>query len=432
MPSAAPSCSRDDRGPLLPSGGAGTGPPGGTSSGAPDGDAGPGPDGRGGDGDGAGDPPTLWLAGDVMTGRGVDQVLRQSVDPGLHERFVKDARRYVELAEEENGPIPAPVGPRYVWGDALEAFAGPGPDVRVVNLETAVTTRDEPWPGKRIHYRMHPGNVDVLEAAGLDVCVLANNHALDWGREGLLETLEALRGAGVAVAGAGRDAEEARAPAVVDPAGRDGRVLVFAFGSTTAGVPGDWAAAPDRPGVALLPDLSRGTARDVARHVAGTSREGDLVVLSLHWGGNWGYRVPGRQRRFARRLVEEGNVDVVHGHSSHHPKGMEVHRGRPILHGCGDLINDYEGISGHEEFRPDLVLLYRVRADPPPGRPAAPRAGGPPHLEAVPFRIRRLRLERAAAKDARWLAETLDRESADLGARVELADGPRLVVGPAR
>lgn len=419
--SPPPSCSRDDREPGLPTGP--PGPAGGRPSSAAGHDGEADPAGRG-DGGAGSDALELWLAGDVMTGRGVDQVLPRSVDPGLHERFVKDARRYVELAERENGPIPAPVGPDYVWGEALEVLERAGPGLRVVNLETAVTTHGEPWPGKGIHYRMHPGNVDVLGAAGLDVCVLANNHALDWGRKGLLETLETLQGAGIAVAGAGRDATEARAPAVPDVGDGEGRVLVFAFGSTTAGIPRDWAATSGRPGVALLPDLSRGAARDVARHVRERSGEDDLVVVSLHWGGNWGYRVPGRQRRFARRLVENGGIDVVHGHSSHHPKGMEIHRGRPILYGCGDLINDYEGISGHDEFRPDLVHLYRVNPDPARAHGRGPGPGLA--LEAVPFRIRRMRLERASEEEARWLAETLDRESADFGAGVEVVEGPRL------
>ena len=98
--------------------------------------------------------------------------------------------------------------------------------------------------GKRIHYRMHPGNVACLTAAKIDCCVLANNHAMDWGRGGLAETLGILRQAGMHTAGAGRDAAEAASPAVIGfPGG--GRVLVFAFGSKSAGVPANWAAAQE-------------------------------------------------------------------------------------------------------------------------------------------------------------------------------------------
>src|SRR5919106_2031359 len=147
-----------------------------------------------------------------MIGRGIDQVMPVSVDPVLYEAHVRDARDYVALAETANGPIPRPVAPDYVWGDALAAIDEAGVDYRIVNLETAITTSPEAWPGKPVHYRAHPQNVTVLQAGRLDCVSLANNHALDWGEGGLLETLECLRDAGLAIAGAGRSLAEASAP----------------------------------------------------------------------------------------------------------------------------------------------------------------------------------------------------------------------------
>jgi len=126
----------------------------------------------------------LLLAGDVMTGRGIDQVLAHPGDPRLHEAWVHDAREYVRIAERASGPVPAPVPPAYPWGDALAEMEAARPDLRIVNLETAITTADDAWPGKGIHYRMHPANVGCLTAAGIDACSLANNHVLDWGRAG--------------------------------------------------------------------------------------------------------------------------------------------------------------------------------------------------------------------------------------------------------
>jgi hypothetical protein len=90
-------------------------------------------------------------------------------------------------------------------------------------------------------------------------------------------------------------------------------------------------------------------------------------VASIHWGSNWGYEISPEQRDFAHRLVESETVDIVHGHSSHHPRGIEVHRRRPILYGCGDFVNDYEGIRGQEEFRSDLVLGYFLSLEPGSG-----------------------------------------------------------------
>jgi poly-gamma-glutamate synthesis protein (capsule biosynthesis protein) len=351
---------------------------------------------------------TLFLAGDVMTGRGIDQILPRSVDPRLHEPYVKSAEVYVRLAEEENGPIPEDVSYDYVWGDSIEELARIAPHARVINLETAVTTSGDWWRGKGIHYRMHPGNVPVLTAADIDACVLGNNHVLDWGYAGLRETLEVLRHAGLQTAGAGTDQAEAAAPAAVQT--RAGRLLIFSYGSPSAGVPEEWVAGPARPGVELLPDLDRGTARRLAEHVQAHRQEGDRVVVSLHWGGNWGYHVPTEQRGFAHSLIDADAADIVYGHSSHHPKGIEVYRGRPILYGCGDFLNDYEGIGGKERFRAELTLMYF---------PAIDRSGDLIRLDMTPMRVRRFRLQRASGEEASWLAATLDRESRKLGARVE-------------
>jgi poly-gamma-glutamate synthesis protein (capsule biosynthesis protein) len=352
----------------------------------------------------------LFLCGDVMTGRGIDQVLAHPGDPTLHEPYVGDARRYVELAEARNGPIARPVKPAYLWGDALDEMARRRTNLRIVNLETAVTTSDEFWPGKGIHYRMHPANVDCLTAGGIDCCVLANNHVLDWGHAGLAETLKTLRRAGIATAGAGLDAREAEAPAILAKPG-EGRVLVFAFGMKTSGIPAAWAAAAERPGLSLLPDLSGETVRRIASSIAAVERPGDLVVVSIHWGPNWGYEVPASHRRFARLLIEEAGVDAVHAHSSHHPIGIEVHRGRPILYGCGDFLTDYEGIGGHEEFRGDLGLGYFADF--------ALDSGRLERLTMVPFQSRRFRLQRVSLEDAAWLRRTLDRECRRLDAWVE-------------
>jgi poly-gamma-glutamate capsule biosynthesis protein CapA/YwtB (metallophosphatase superfamily) len=346
----------------------------------------------------------------VMLGRGIDQILPHPGDPQLHEPAVGSALTYVELAERINGPIPRPVGFDYVWGDALAVLDEAQPDLRIINLETSITTSTDFLP-KGINYKMHPANVPCLSAAAIDCCVLANNHVLDWGRGGLLETLDSLDRAGIRTAGAGRDAAAAEAPAVLEIAGK-GRVLVFAFGSPSSGVPRDWAAGPDVPGVSLLEDLSASTVARIAGRIGAARRPADLVVASIHWGGNWGYEVPRAQQAFARRLIDEAGVDLVHGHSSHHPKAIEVHRNKLILYGCGDFVNDYEGIAGYEAFRDDLVLMDLPRLAVPGGRLL--------ELRLVPFQIRRFRLHRASPADAAWLGDVLDRESRVFGTRVEV------------
>jgi poly-gamma-glutamate synthesis protein (capsule biosynthesis protein) len=124
-------------------------------------------------------------------------------------------------------------------------------------------------------------------------------------------------------------------------------------------------------------------------------------VASIHWGGNWGYEIAQAQSQFAHLLIDRGHVDVVHGHSSHHVKGIEVYRERLILYGCGDFLTDYEGIAGYERFRDDLGLMYFASVDP--------ASGALQGLRMVPTRIRRMRLERAPLADVLWLRDVLNR-----------------------
>ncbi len=353
---------------------------------------------------------TLFLCGDVMTGRGIDQVLPHPSDPSLFEPYIRSATEYVRLAEEANGPLPRPIDFAYVWGDALPELDRRRPDARIINLETAVTNSDQAAP-KGINYRMSPANFPCITAAGVDCCVLANNHVLDWGHRGLLDTLQMLRTARVVTVGAGPDARAAAAPAVL-PVPSKGRVVVFAFGAHTSGVPRRWAATADKPGVNFLPDLSPATARGIARQVAAVKQPGDTVLLSLHWGPNWGYQIARPQREFAHRLIEEGGVDILFGHSSHHVKGIEVYQGKPILYGCGDFLNDYEGIRGYEEFRDDLVLMYFPTIDV--------HRGVLLRLAMIPLQIRRFRLGRATRTDTIWLRDVLNREGKRLNTRARL------------
>jgi len=353
---------------------------------------------------------TLFLAGDVMLGRGIDQVLPHPSDPQIYEPDMESALDYVALAERANGPIAKPVDYAYVWGDAFAELERRQPDIRLVNLETAVTKSGQPAP-KGINYKMNPGNAPVLTALRLSCCTLANNHILDWGYPGLLETLETLRKAGVKSAGAGRNLQEAAEPAIFSVS--SGRIVVFDFGSTTSGIPRSWAATKTAPGVNLLPDLSARTVAAVAQQIRAVKRPGDIVVASIHWGGNWGYAIPEDQTAFAHGLIDAAGVDVVHGHSSHHPKAIEVYRGKLVLYGCGDLLNDYEGIGGYEEFRDDLSLMYFPTLRASDGALTA--------LAMAPLQIRNFRLNRASAADAAWLCDSLNKEGKRFGTRVQLS-----------
>jgi poly-gamma-glutamate synthesis protein (capsule biosynthesis protein) len=358
----------------------------------------------------------LLLSGDVMMGRGIDQVLPWPCEPTLYEPCVSSAKEYVALAEAANGPLQRPVDILYPWGDCLAELQQRPLDARIINLETSVTRHCQPEP-KGINYRMSPENFSSIKAAGINCCVLANNHVLDWGEAGLIETLDTINAAGIAAPGAGRNSAEATAPAAL-PVSAQSRILVYACAFVDSGVPRTWLAGTNRPGVNLMPDFSVETIRWVGAQIHSAKQGGDIAIASIHWGGNWGYAIPPSHREFAHALIDEAGVDLVHGHSSHHPKAIEVHHGRLILYGCGDFITDYEGIKGYESFRDDLVLMYLpvLRA----------RDGVLQRLTMLPFQLRRLRLNRATKPDAEWLCRILQRECRRFGGGVCLDESASL------
>ncbi|MBX6312810.1 MAG: CapA family protein [Isosphaeraceae bacterium] len=360
---------------------------------------------------------TLFLAGDVMTGRGIDQILPHPGDPRLHEGFMTSAIGYVRLAEQASGPIRRPVDYHYIWGDAIEELDRIAPDIRIINLETSITQNGAPWPDKAVLYRMNPENIPCLTVARIDVCSLANNHTLDWGYKGLEDTLATLERVGIHYAGAGRDLARARAPVAVNVPGK-GRVVIVAIGSPTSGIPLAWQATAKRPGLNITADFAEDDVRRIREQVEAVKKPGDVVVASIHWGPNWGFGVATAHTRFAHALIESAGVDVVHGHSSHHVKGIEVHRGRLILYGCGDFLDDYEGISGYEAFRDDLGLMYFPILDL--------KTGALIRLRMTPTRIRRMRINRATGADVDWLINVLNEQGERFGTSVELAEDGRL------
>jgi poly-gamma-glutamate synthesis protein (capsule biosynthesis protein) len=366
-------------------------------------------------------PARLFLAGDVMLGRGIDQILPTPSDPRLYEGWVTRATDYVTLAERANGPIPRAVPFAYVWGDLAADLDRRACDLRIVNLETAITVADRP-AAKGINYRMHPANAGVLTAARIDACTLANNHVLDWGRDGLLETLDTLDATGIGHAGAGRSARTSEAPLVMDMPG-GGRVLLLSYGTESSGIPANWAAEPDRAGINLMPTSQAATVSAARDLISPLRRPGDLVLFSVHWGDNWGYVIPAAQRSLAHALIDTAGVDAVVGHSSHHPKAIELHRGKLVLYGCGDLINDYEGIAGYEEFRGDLGLGY-VADFGTGGQLAA--------LEMLPYRRSRFRLIRAGDEDFAWIGQVMRREMTAPGMWLQRTEAGTLRLAPER
>jgi len=229
--------------------------------------------------------------------------------------------------------------PEEVWGDVLPHLAQA--DLRIVNLECALTSHQQPWTRtwKMFHFRADPEAVHVLQVAHIDACALANNHILDYEVQGLRDTLHVLDHAGIRHAGAGANNKEAAIHAIIEASGpKPCRVALL---SCTDNEP-DFAATEKLPGTNYLEvSLDEATMTRIANDIAKARAQGaDLVVFSNHWGANFVERPSHEFRSFAQRVIELG-ADIYHGHSAHICQGIEIYRGKPILYDTGNFIDDY-------------------------------------------------------------------------------------------
>jgi poly-gamma-glutamate capsule biosynthesis protein CapA/YwtB (metallophosphatase superfamily) len=180
-------------------------------------------------------------------------------------------------------------------------------DFTMVNLETAVTERGTEEP-KTFHFRAPATAFDAVRAAGIDAVTMANNHVLDYGRVGLLDSLDNARARGFPVVGIGHDESEAFAPLVVPV--KERKIAVLAF-SQIHELASTWAAKPDRPGVAMAMDVARATAA-----VAAARKVADVVVVFNHWGVEGQSCPTAEQQTFAGQLARAG-ADIVVGAHAH-------------------------------------------------------------------------------------------------------------------
>lgn len=226
----------------------------------------------------------LFLAGDVMLGRTLDALMPHPSDPQPLEGSAASPEAHLRRIESAYGHGIWPIAPDDVWSKLLVELDWRKPDLRLINLECAVTASDDLQP-RPFPVRMHPRNLPFPQAIAPDFCSLANNHTLDWGVSGLRETRDVLERAGIATAGVGETLQQAQAPAVLQRS--DGqRVLVFALTSLFAGWPMSWRAGIEKPGQWVLPAFTEAALTEVLAAIAMYRRDGDIVIVSAHWGGN--------------------------------------------------------------------------------------------------------------------------------------------------
>ncbi|MDN4643019.1 CapA family protein [Arthrobacter sp. PsM3] len=303
----------------------------------------------------------IALLGDVMLGRLVNERLRR-------------------------------VGAEYPWGDTDSVLRRA--DLTVANLECVLAAGGEPEAGKVFHFRSDPKNVESLRSAGIGMVSLANNHVLDYGVSAFREMLPVLDSAGILHAGAGLGRDAAQRPAVRRVAGTAVGLIAI-----TDNQPG-WEA--DRgPGVYYVPvDRTDRRVAELLALVGRTKARVGLLIVSAHWGPNWGSGVPSEHRELARALIGAG-ADVVYGHSPHIFRGVEIFRDRPIIYSAGDFVDDY-AVDPLE--RNDQSFIFLLDTD----------GGTPRTLRLHPTVITDFQA-RLAGGSSRQIAERMQRLSRHLG-----------------
>jgi poly-gamma-glutamate capsule biosynthesis protein CapA/YwtB (metallophosphatase superfamily) len=265
----------------------------------------------------------LLLLGDCMLGRLVNEVL-------------------------ENAP------PEYPWGDTLPIIQSA--NWRLCNLECVISDRGAPpHPAytKAFHFRSDAKNVATLEAAKINAVSIANNHVLDYGYDAMFEMLEILDRAKIAYSGAGHNYAQASRLATAEVGGRKLGLLAF-----TDNEP-DWEARADQPGVFYVPtDLHDSRAVKLLDLIRHSRRAVDLLIVSAHWGSNWGYSPPEGHVTFAHALIDAG-ADVIFGHSCHVFRGIEFYQGRPILYSTGNFIDDY-AVDQNERNDQSFIFVLKI------------------------------------------------------------------------
>jgi poly-gamma-glutamate synthesis protein (capsule biosynthesis protein) len=246
----------------------------------------------------------LLFVGDVMLGRLINEVLRQK-----------------------------PAG--YPWGDTLPFFRDS--DFRVINLECVISDHGRPWSAmpKAFHFRTDAKNIESLKVASIDTVSLANNHTLDYEYEAMFEALKILKKANISYAGAGVNLREASSTTVTKVGGKKIGLVAFTDNEPA------WEARQDQAGVYFVPiDLKDARAKRLFETIRKAKKEVDFLIVSAHWGPNWGYAPPKEHPPFARALVD-ADADVIFGHSGHVFRGIEIYKGKPIIYCAGDFVDDY-------------------------------------------------------------------------------------------
>lgn len=382
---------------------------------------------------------SIVMVGDLMIGRLIDALLPTSIARQSPHTDPESAARTLDTHFLSRNPELKSFNYLSPWGSSVDMVRNA--DLVLGNLETALTTSERRWPSKVFNYRSHPGNVKCLTEVGMGggggrgYVSLANNHTLDWEVEGLNETVKTLEENGVAYAGAGRSKEEASRPARLrlGDVGNGWTVKCWSFSDH----PRDWKAVD----AFNLIDYTSNGREEMKRQIRGEvqlphsgGQDGGAVglkVVSLHWGPNYRWHPNKEIVDLAHWLIDECDVDLIHGHSSHHIQGVEIYKGKLVVYGCGDFVDDY---AVDPTFRNDLSATWRVTVGEKDddGKRLGEAELEIRKLEVFPHRIRLFQANLLGRQDEdhQWVENRFRELCHEFGTKVEdeLGDEGQIVV----
>lgn len=219
-------------------------------------------------------------------------------------------------------------GYHYPWEYVRDYFQED--DITIGNLETSITREGTIWPDKQFNFRSDPENLEAMKKAGIDVVSLANNHSLDYGYDGLLDTLNHIDKSGIFRVGAGKDRSDAFKETIIEKNGYKIGILGFSRVVPDVG----WWATNSRPGLAGAYDPQLPGALEKVKEV---KEKVDILIVSVHWGTELQTRPRDIDVIAAKKLIDAG-ADTIMGHHPHVLQGVEIYNGKPILYSLGNFV----------------------------------------------------------------------------------------------
>ncbi|MEX0939785.1 MAG: CapA family protein [Candidatus Babeliales bacterium] len=266
--------------------------------------------------------------------------------------------------------------PTYPWGNILPLLKKT--NLNIINLETAITAHTKATP-KVFNFRTDPEHVETLKKGNIEVVNLANNHILDFGKEGLYETLNVLEKAHIKYVGAGKNIQEAQKAVIIEKKG-----IRFGIIGFTDNEP-DWKATAANPGTNYI---KVGDIDIVQKVVNNVRSQVDFLIASIHWGPNMREKPTQEFIDFAHQMIDAG-IDIIHGHSAHIFQGIEVYKNKLILYDTGDFIDDY---MIDPKLRNDISFFYEVYIE----------KNALKKLKLTPVYIENMQVNLAAGKEYEW------------------------------